>query len=172
VTFPTLNPLKTPPRTYGHTLEQILPFSSTQRVKKKEGTIFSHLSGMNKDGLLARLNEQDINQIISTNLTGPIHLARAFLKDMMRMKRGCIVNIGSIVGERGNVGQTAYAASKSGLVGLTKTWSKELGNRGIRVNLVQPGFIDSEMTRAMTEKKKEEILHRIPLGRFGKPEVE
>ncbi|CAI5735543.1 unnamed protein product [Peronospora destructor] len=141
------------------------------QVSKELGASPSALinaAGMSKDSLLLRLKDADLEELLFTNLMGPVHLSKAVAKGMMQRRQGSIINIGSVVGAAGNVGQVAYSASKSGLAGVTKTLAKELGNRNIRVNLVEPGFISTDMTHTMTDAMRIRILGNIPLARYGK----
>ncbi|CEG36513.1 3-ketoacyl-acp reductase [Plasmopara halstedii] len=125
-------------------------------------------AGNSRDNLLLRLSNNELDDLLLTNLVGPVHMCKAVAKGMIQRRKGSIINIGSVVGAAGNVGQVAYSAAKSGLVGVTKTLAKELGNRNIRVNLVEPGFIMTDMTNAMTSAARERVLDKIPLARFGK----
>ncbi|KAL4101653.1 hypothetical protein PRIC1_005402 [Phytophthora ramorum] len=125
-------------------------------------------AGISRDSLLLRLKGAELDELLLTNLVGPVHMCKAVAKGMMQRRQGSIVNIGSAVGAAGNVGQVAYSASKAGLVGVTKTLAKEFGNRNIRVNLVEPGFISTDMTGAMAEAARERVLGNISLARFGR----
>ncbi|KAF4149181.1 Enoyl-(Acyl carrier protein) reductase [Phytophthora infestans] len=125
-------------------------------------------AGISKDSLLLRLKDAELDELLLTNLVGPVHMCKAVAKRMMQRRQGSIVTIGSVVGAAGNVGQVAYSASKSGLAGVTKTLAKEFGNRNIRVNLVEPGFISTEMTDTMADAARDRVLGNIPLARFGK----
>jgi len=123
-------------------------------------------AGVCHDGLLMRYSDINILETIGVNLLGPIYMSRASMKDLMR-NNGSILNIGSVVGSSGNAGQSVYSASKSGLVGLTKSLAKEMGSKRVRVNLIEPGYIDTDMTSKLN---RENLKDRIPLGRFGTPE--
>ena len=127
-------------------------------------------AGITKDNILARMTEEDWDSVINTNLKGYFNCSKAVIKQMMRQKSGRIINISSIVGLNGNSGQINYAASKSGIIGLTKSLSKEVGRRNITVNAIAPGFIETEMTDKLNEKDKESFLSSIALKRFGKSE--
>ncbi|HET9250653.1 MAG TPA: 3-oxoacyl-[acyl-carrier-protein] reductase [Candidatus Eisenbacteria bacterium] len=127
-------------------------------------------AGVTRDGLLLRMSDRDWDEVIDTNLKGAFHCTRAFARPMVKQRWGRIVNITSVVGLMGNAGQANYAASKAGLIGLTKAVAKELASRHITVNAVAPGFIDTAMTEALGEKAREALTSRIPLGRLGKPE--
>lgn len=126
-------------------------------------------AGVTRDGLLLRMKDADWEQVLGTNLTGAFHCIRAFAKPMMKQRWGRIVNVSSVVGLTGNAGQANYAASKAGLLGLTKAVAKELASRHITVNAVAPGFIETAMTEALTEKVREGLMAQIPMGRLGKP---
>jgi len=126
-------------------------------------------AGVTRDGLLLRMKDADWEQVLGTNLTGAFHCIRAFAKPMMKQRWGRIVNVSSVVGLTGNAGQANYAASKAGLLGLTKAVAKELASRHITVNAVAPGFIETAMTDALTEKVREGLMAQIPMGRLGKP---
>jgi 3-oxoacyl-[acyl-carrier protein] reductase len=127
-------------------------------------------AGVTRDGLLLRMSDADWDQVIDTNLKGAFHCTRAFARPMVRQKWGRIVNIASVIGLIGNAGQTNYAASKAGLLGLTKAVAKELASRHITVNAVAPGFIETAMTDALGEKVRDGLMAQIPMGRLGKAE--
>jgi 3-oxoacyl-[acyl-carrier protein] reductase len=127
-------------------------------------------AGITRDNLIMKLADEDWRSVIDTNLGGAFFTCRALARPMLKRRRGAIVNITSIVGVHGNAGQTNYAASKAGLIGLTKSLAKELGGRGIRVNAVAPGYIATELTDALPEAAREAILGGTPLGRLGAPE--
>jgi 3-oxoacyl-[acyl-carrier protein] reductase len=127
-------------------------------------------AGVAIDGLLMRFKDEDWDKTIDTNLKGAFALMRAVSRPMMKQKAGAIVNVSSIVGEMGNGGQSAYAASKAGLIGLTKSVARELSSRNIRVNAVTPGFITTDMTASLTPEQKEKMLTAIPLSRIGNSE--
>lgn len=127
-------------------------------------------AGINRDGLLARMKPEQFETVLATNLGGVYHMTQIVGTMMMRAKRGSIINLSSVVGLTGNAGQVNYAASKAGVIGLTKSAAKELGARGVRVNAIAPGFIESDMTDALTDEIKKEMLARIPLRRAGRPE--
>ncbi|MEC7584936.1 MAG: 3-oxoacyl-[acyl-carrier-protein] reductase [Planctomycetota bacterium] len=127
-------------------------------------------AGVTRDGVFLRMSSDDFDQVVATNLRGPFLLCRAFARAMAKARSGRIINIGSVVGLTGNAGQANYAASKAGLVGLTKSLAKELAGRGVTANLIAPGFIETDMTAALPEETQKTLLAAIPLGRFGRPE--
>ncbi len=127
-------------------------------------------AGITKDSLLVRMKEEDWDSVLDVNLKGVYNCTHAVLRNMIKQRRGWIVNITSVVGQVGNIGQANYAASKAGIMGFTKSIAKEVAMRGIMVNAVAPGLIDTEMTAKIPERVKQEILKQIPLGRFGSPE--
>ena len=124
-------------------------------------------AGITRDGLIMRMSDEDWDTVIDINLKGTFNGIKAVSRQMMKQKSGRIINISSVVGLKGNPGQANYAASKSGIIGLTKSSSKELASRGITVNCIAPGYIATEMTDQLTDKVKEEIINRIPLGYIG-----
>jgi len=124
-------------------------------------------AGITRDGLLMRMKEQDWDLVLSINLKGCFLCSQQAVKQMIKQKDGAIVNIASIVGLMGNAGQANYSASKAGLIGLTKTTAREVASRGIRVNAVAPGFIDTDMTRELKEEHREKLIQQIPMARLG-----
>jgi len=124
-------------------------------------------AGITRDTLLLRMSDDDWDSVIETNLTGSFRVARRAAKGMLRLRKGRIVFISSVVGLLGSPGQVNYAASKSGLIGLARSISRELGSRGITANVVAPGFIDTDMTRALPDAKRAEYKAQVPLGRYG-----
>jgi 3-oxoacyl-[acyl-carrier protein] reductase len=132
-------------------------------------TVLVNNAGITRDNLLMRLKDEDWAVIINTNLTSVFRLSKAVLRGMMKAKYGRIINISSVVGATGNAGQTNYAAAKAGMVGFAKAMAKEVGSRNITVNVVAPGFIDTDMTRELAKEHKNSLLGVIPLGRLGTP---
>jgi len=123
-----------------------------------------------RDNLLMRMKDEEWSEIIETNLSAVFRLCRLCVRDMVRAREGRIINIVSVSGEAGNPGQTNYAAAKAGVMGFSKSLAREIGSRNVTVNCVAPGFIDTDMTRALPDEQREAALKYIPLGRFGKPE--
>ena len=141
-------------------------------IVKKYGKINSLVNnaGITKDGLLMGMSREDFDSVVDVNLGGTFNMLRFVSRQMLRQKSGRIVNMASVVGIAGNAGQANYAASKAGVIGLTKTAARELASRGITVNAVAPGFIETEMTQILPDSVKEASAAQIPLGHFGKPE--
>ncbi|NLC84713.1 MAG: 3-oxoacyl-[acyl-carrier-protein] reductase [Ruminococcaceae bacterium] len=141
------------------------------RIRSELGpiSILVNNAGVNRDGLMLRMKTEQFSEVIETNLTGAFILSRLVVPDMMKARHGRIINITSVAGIYGNAGQANYSAAKAGLIGLTKSMSRELGSRNITVNAVAPGFIDTDMTAALPEKLRTGALERISLGRFGEP---
>ena len=137
---------------------------------KKPVDIVVNNAGITRDGLMLRMKEIDWDLVLDINLKGSFLCSQQAAKQMMKQKSGVIVNISSIVGVMGNFGQANYSASKAGVIGLTKTLAREVASRGIRVNAVAPGFIDTEMTRTLDETIRQKLIEQIPLSRLGLPE--
>ena len=127
-------------------------------------------AGITRDGLLIRMNEADWSAVLDVNLKGVFNMTKAVARGMMKRRAGRIVNIASVVGITGNAGQANYSASKAGVIGFTKTVAKELASRGVLANAVAPGFIDTDMTKALPESARETLLKLIPLSRLGSPD--
>ena len=140
-------------------------------IESTEGAIviLCNNAGITRDTLLLRMKAEDWDAVIQTNLASVFRLSKAVLKGMMRVRKGRIINITSVVGVTGNAGQANYAAAKAGIIGFTKSLAKEVGSRGITANCVAPGFIDTDMTRALNEAQREALNSQIPLGRLGQP---
>jgi len=126
-------------------------------------------AGITRDNLLMRMKDEEWESIMETNLTSIYRLSKACLRSMMKARKGRIISIGSVVGSTGNAGQTNYAAAKAGMIGFTKSLAREVGSRGITVNAVAPGFIDTDMTRELPEEQHKKLLSEIPLARLGAP---
>jgi 3-oxoacyl-[acyl-carrier protein] reductase len=127
-------------------------------------------AGLTRDGLIARMPDEDWREVIDTNLGGVFHTCRAAARGMMKRRSGSIVNVSSIVGVRGNPGQTNYSAAKAGIIGFTKSLARELGSRGVRANVVAPGYVSTRLTDVLPDELKEAMLANTPLGRLGDPE--
>jgi 3-oxoacyl-[acyl-carrier protein] reductase len=146
--------------------------AGVERLLSGHGRI-DHLvnnAGVTRDNLLVRMKDEEWQQVLATNLTGVFLCTRAALRTMLKQRSGRIVNVTSVVGLAGNAGQANYAASKAGIVGFTKSVAREVASRGITANAIAPGFIETEMTAAMTEKAREAVREAIPMGRVGRPE--
>lgn len=127
-------------------------------------------AGITRDNLIMKMTEEDFDAVINANLKGCFNTIKAVSRQMLKQRSGRIINITSVSGILGNAGQANYAASKAGIIGLTKTMARELASRGITVNGIAPGFVDTDMTKVLSDSVKEEATAQIPLGRFGKPE--
>lgn len=141
-------------------------------VIKTEGSldVLVNNAGITRDNLLMKMSEADFDEVINTNLKGAFNTTRFTVRQMLKQRSGRIINISSVVGETGNAGQANYAASKAGVIGLTKATAREVASRGILVNAVAPGFISTDMTEELSDKVKEATLSQIPLGTYGSPE--
>jgi 3-oxoacyl-[acyl-carrier protein] reductase len=142
------------------------------RIEKELGSVFGLVNnaGITRDGLLMRMSRSDWDSVLSVNLTGAFLMCRAFSRGMLRQKEGSIVNISSVVAILGASGQANYASTKAGLLGLTRALAREFAGRNIRVNAIAPGFIETEMTRELPEKVREDYAGRVPMNRMGQPE--
>jgi 3-oxoacyl-[acyl-carrier protein] reductase len=138
--------------------------------KAGEVDVLVNNAGITRDGLLARMSDDDWRTVLDTNLGGTFNTCRAVARGMMKRRSGAIVNISSIVGVHGNPGQTNYSASKAGIIGFTKALARELGSRGVRANVVAPGYISTRLTNELPEELQQAMLANTPLGRFGDPE--
>jgi 3-oxoacyl-[acyl-carrier protein] reductase len=140
-------------------------------IEAKEGAvgILCNNAGITRDTLLLRMKEEDWDAVLDTNLASVFRLSKAVLRGMMKARKGRIVSITSVVGLIGNAGQANYAAAKAGIIGFTKSLAREVGSRGITVNAIAPGFIDTDMTRALDETRRAALNAQIPLGRLGEP---
>lgn len=142
-----------------------------EQIEAKYGPVLGLVAnaGITRDTLLMRMSDEDIDDVLATNLAGSIRLARRALRGMIKAKRGRIIFISSVVGLMGSAGQVNYAAAKAGLVGAARSLAREVGSRGITVNVVAPGFVDTDMTAGLPEERKAEIIGSVPLGRYAAP---
>jgi 3-oxoacyl-[acyl-carrier protein] reductase len=140
-------------------------------ITEKHGTvdILVNNAGITRDNLLMRMKDDEWQSIMDTNLTSIFKMSKAVLRGMMKKRKGRIINIGSVVGSTGNAGQANYAAAKAGVIGFSKSMAREVASRGITVNVVSPGFIDTDMTKSLTDDQKESIFKDIPANRLGDP---
>ena len=146
--------------------------TGAQRLVEEAGDLdlLVNNAGITRDGLLARMPDDDWRAVLETNLSGAFYTCRAVARSMMRRRAGAIVNVSSIVGLHGNPGQTNYSASKAGIIGFTKALARELAPRGVRANVVAPGYVDTRLTREISDEMRELMLKNTPLQRFGEPE--
>ena len=150
--------------------DQIRNLFTEIRKEFGEISILVNNAGITRDDLLVRMKDEKWDEVIGTNLKAIFRLSREVLRSMMMARSGRIINIASIVGSTGNAGQSNYAAAKAGMLGLSKSLAREVGSRNITINCVAPGFVDTDMTRALSEKQQQDLLQHIPLKRLGKPE--
>ncbi len=143
-----------------------------ESIISKEGSIdiLINNAGITKDNLIMRMSSEDWKKVIDINLNGYFNCSKSIIKQMIKQKNGKIINISSIIGQKGNSGQSNYAASKAGIIGLTKSLAKEVGSRNINVNAIAPGYIETDMTDSLNDQSKQDFLNSIPLKRFGKTE--
>ncbi len=146
--------------------------TSVSQIKDDYGVLYGLVNnaGITNDNLLMRMSDEQWNTVIETNLTSLYRVTKSVVKDMMKVRTGRIINIGSIVGMMGNAGQSNYSATKSGLLGFTKSLAREVSSRNINVNAISPGFIDTDMTRALSEEQIQALTKNIPLGRIASPD--
>lgn len=146
--------------------------AAVKDVQDSEGspTILVNNAGITRDNLLMRMKGEEWDEVLSTNLSGAFRVSKACLRGMMKAKRGRIINIASVIGVMGNAGQANYAAAKAGIIGFSKSLAREIGSRNITVNVVAPGFIDTDMTRVLPEEQRDAMLAGVPLGRLGSGE--
>lgn len=140
------------------------------RTRERLPSILVNNAGITRDNLLMRMAEEDWEAVVNTNLSSHYRMCRSCVRHMIKKRKGRIINITSVVALTGNAGQTNYAAAKAGILGLTKSLAREVGSRGITVNAVAPGFVDTDMTNALSENQRNALLEQIALGRLGKPE--
>ena len=147
--------------------DQVAAFFADEVKGKVDLAVLVNNAGITRDGLVLRMKDEDFDKVLDTNLRGAFMVLREAAKIMARQRHGRIINISSVVGQMGNAGQINYSAAKAGLIGMTKSAAKELGGRSITVNAVAPGFIETDMTAALTEEQKKAYADAIPLGRLG-----
>lgn len=150
-------------------LAQINNAIETTRKEFGEISILVNNAGITRDNLLARMKDEEWDEIMETNLKSIFYLSRAVLRAMMKARSGRIINISSVVGVTGNPGQTNYAAAKAGIIGFSKSLAREVGSRNITINCVAPGFIETDMTRSLSAEQQQNLIQHIPLGRLGQP---
>lgn len=150
--------------------EQINQVIKIIREKFGEVEILVNNAGITRDNLLVRMKDEEWDEIMETDLKSVFRLSRAVLRAMMKARYGRIINISSVVGAMGNMGQTNYAAAKAGIFGFSKSLAREVGSRNITVNCVAPGFIDTDMTRSLADEFQQNLIQHVPLGRLGRPE--
>ena len=145
--------------------------NAVKTIEEKYGRIDVLVAnaGITKDGLVMRMSDEDFESVVETNLMGAFRVARACTRGMLKQKSGRIIFVGSVVGMLGSAGQVNYAATKSGLIGMARSFARELGSRGITANVVAPGFVETDMTQVLDEKRKAEIIGAVPLARFASP---
>jgi 3-oxoacyl-[acyl-carrier protein] reductase len=143
--------------------------AAIKNTQGEEGspTIVVNNAGITRDNLLMRMKADEWDDVLSTNLSGVYRVSKACLRGMMKAKKGRIINIASVIGVMGNAGQSNYAAAKAGIIGFSKSLAREIGSRNITVNVVAPGFIDTDMTRVLAEEQRDNMLAQVPLGRLG-----
>jgi len=146
--------------------------TAIKAIQDHEGApgILVNNAGITRDNLLMRMKSEEWDDVISTNLSGVYRVCKACLRGMMKAKKGRIINIASVIGVMGNAGQSNYAAAKAGIIGFSKSLAREIGSRNITVNVVAPGFIDTDMTRVLAEEQRAAMLSQVPLGRLGESE--
>jgi 3-oxoacyl-[acyl-carrier protein] reductase len=146
--------------------------SAFSQIEEKWGSpeIIVANAGITKDGLVLRMSDEDFESVIDANLSGAFRVARRATKGLLKLKKGRLIFVGSVVGALGSAGQVNYAASKSGLLGMARSFARELGSRSITANVIAPGFVETDMTSTLGEKRRSEIASSIPLGRFCSPE--
>ncbi len=152
--------------------DQVSISAGVKQIEEKYGapSILVNNAGITRDNLLMRMKNEEWEDIINTNLSSVFRVTKACVKQMTKARKGRIISIASVVGVSGNAGQTNYAAAKAGLIGFSKALAREVGSRGITINVVAPGFINTDMTRALPEAAREALLSQIPLSRLGQPE--
>ncbi len=151
-------------------------YGSVEKAVEEAVRVFDHIdilvnnAGITRDNIILRMKDEEWDKVIKTNLTGTYHCTKAVIKGMVKNRKGRIISIASVVGVMGNVGQANYAASKAGIIGFTKSIAREYANRGITANAIAPGFIETDMTKTLTEEVRNTLINQIPMGRLGAPE--
>lgn len=149
--------------------ESLENFMSALEDRGLKPCVLVNNAGITRDNLLLRMNDEQWNEVIAANLTAVFKLSKRFVRPMLKARAGRIINISSVVGASGNAGQSNYAAAKAGMIGFTKSLAREIANRGITVNAIAPGFIDTDMTKGLSTEHHEQMLSQVPAGRLGEP---
>jgi 3-oxoacyl-[acyl-carrier protein] reductase len=149
--------------------ESLENFMSALEDRGLKPRVLVNNAGITRDNLLLRMNDEQWNEVIAANLTAVFKLSKRFVRPMLKARAGRIINISSVVGASGNAGQANYAAAKAGMIGFTKSLAREIANRGVTVNAIAPGFIDTDMTKGLSAEHREQMLSQVPAGRLGEP---
>ena len=149
--------------------ESLENFMSALEDRGLKPCVLVNNAGITRDNLLLRMNDEQWNEVIAANLTAVFKLSKRFVRPMLKARAGRIINISSVVGASGNAGQANYAAAKAGMIGFTKSLAREIANRGVTVNAIAPGFIDTDMTKGLSAEHREQMLSQVPAGRLGEP---
>jgi len=149
--------------------ESLENFMSALEYRGLKPRVLVNNAGITRDNLLLRMNDEQWNEVIAANLTAVFKLSKRFVRPMLKARAGRIINISSVVGASGNAGQANYAAAKAGMIGFTKSLAREIANRGVTVNAIAPGFIDTDMTKGLSAEHREQMLSQVPAGRLGEP---
>jgi len=150
--------------------DSLASFLAAIEQQEEHPSILVNNAGLTRDNLLLRMKDEEWDEVIAANLTAIFQLTRRLIRPMLKARYGRVINVTSVVGSSGNAGQTNYSAAKAGVVGFTKSLALEIANRGVTVNAVAPGFIDTDMTRKLDDNQREAVMSRIPCGRMGTPE--
>lgn len=149
--------------------ESLESFMSALEYRGLKPRVLVNNAGITRDNLLLRMNDEQWSEVIAANLTAVFKLSKRFVRPMLKARAGRIINISSVVGASGNAGQANYAAAKAGMIGFTKSLAREIANRGITVNAIAPGFIDTDMTKGLSPEQRAQMLSQVPAGRLGEP---